>query len=197
VDAAAGEPLAFCVSDQGRVAPFSALRVAAEFLRGTPLPPAPLPRPPCSARSLVLALDQSTVPWEVERRDLVPAYDAAVALVLRAAPAGQGLLLSQHAAVPPGEVPDRMVEFLRLAAERSGAAPALVAGRTVPLTPALAARAAHIRRAKDGRVCTAVWATAHELAATATMPGGMVLAEYDPDLRYLSLAALGQGVTPC
>lgn len=183
---AAGDPIVFGVSDQGLAAPFTALRVAADFPRGERV----------SGRTVVLVLDQSSVPWEVPRRELVPACDAAVALVLQPAPAGRGVLLGQHSAVPPADVPDLLVEYLHAVAAWSAAPVTLVAGRHVPLTPAACAGVGQIRRVPEGRVCTGVWATMHELVGQPA-PGVMVLAEYDPDLRYLCLATLEQDVTAC
>jgi hypothetical protein len=126
----------------------------------------------------------------------VPAQDAAVALVFRPAPAAQGLVLTQDNAVRPEEVPDRLAGFLDAVAERVTAPATLLAGRRVLLTPAIRARVGRVRRAPDGGVSTALWAGAYEHAADAT-PGGTVLAEYDPDLRYLCLAAFESAVEAC
>ncbi|MBD0696092.1 hypothetical protein [Streptomyces sp. CBMA123] len=68
-----GDPLAFALSDQGRLAPFSALRVAVEYARR------------CGwSRLLLLAVDQGTQPFPLPTDS--PAGlrgDAAVALLLR------------------------------------------------------------------------------------------------------------------
>jgi hypothetical protein len=169
-------PVVVGVSDQGRSAPFTALRLAGEHRRTAP----------ASGRTLLLVLDQSTVPWAIGRPELVPAYDEAVALVLRPAPAGCGILLSQRTDVSPDEVPGQVGEYLRKVAERLGAAPTLIAGPGLSLPEAVSASA--------DLVCTAVWATAAELA---DRPGATVLVEYDPDLRYLCLATVDPVAPAC
>lgn len=161
---APGGPLVFCVSDQGVAAPFTALRMAGELARDTP----------AAGRSMVLVLDQRTVPWPVERPELVPERDTAVALILRPAPPGRGMRLGQHTDVAPEAVPGHLTETL------TSTPAALIAGPRVPLTAALRART---RPAPAGGVCTSVWA---DLPGS----GGLVVAEYDPELRYLCTATL-------
>ncbi|QUI33088.1 hypothetical protein H9W91_21180 [Streptomyces alfalfae] len=95
-----GEPLAFAVSDQGVLAPFTALRVGVEYARRGGL-----------RRVLLVVVDQSSQPYEMPSsgRDAV-AEDSAVALLLawdggqEASLGGFGLGPADRTAPPPGEV---------------------------------------------------------------------------------------------
>ncbi|WP_159079458.1 hypothetical protein [Plantactinospora sp. BC1] len=190
VDAAPGTPVAFTLCDQGRVAPFSALRVAGAYLDSVPL-----------RRALVLVLDQSTVPWEVDDRADLPSRDLGVALVLDRVPARPdgGLLLQQHAGVDPGQVGE--VLRARLPALTTQPGPVrVVAGAGVP-PGQLTGLDVPVVAGPAGLLCTSGWAYLSEATRSTATPGGgdppgtgapgrLVLVEYESRLRHLSLAAV-------
>ncbi|GAB3984105.1 hypothetical protein V1634_34760 [Plantactinospora veratri] len=190
VDAAPGTPVAFTVCDQGRVAPFSALRVAGAYLGSVPL-----------RRVLVLVLDQGTVPWEVDDRADLPNRDLGVALVLDRVPARRdcGVLLQQHAEVDPGQVGELL--RARLPALTAHPGPVrVVAGSGVP-PGQLTGLDVPVVAAPAGLLCTSGWAYLSQASRSTATPGGgdpagtadparLVLVEYESRLRHLSLAAV-------
>ncbi|MEH1166481.1 hypothetical protein V6V47_13950 [Micromonospora sp. CPCC 205539] len=172
-----GAPVAFAVSEQGRVAMFTALRVASAYAASEPF-----------ARVLVMAFDQRAVPWQVAEREAVPGIDAAVALVFDRVPPGDpgGVLLWQHNGVAPDAVGDRLAaDLAELAGRTNPTCPVRVlAGPGVPpdaLPPSLD-RSDAVSWA--GPMATSVW------PAAATGAGPLVLVEYDDRFGYLSLCRL-------
>ena len=209
-DACPGHPLAFAVCDQGCAAGFTALRLARDYAAGggcrrvlvalaeqTRLdydPPAPASVPTRHA-AFALLCEARRAPAAAP----VPAPAAAPVAPLVAAPVAGGpaqdggpLLASVRVlpGVAAGQVPALLRRELadlpltepgeqeRLLVLGEGLAP-LAAGdrpgwRSVPLPP--------------GQPLTGVW---RELAAWSAGPGrgGLVIADYDPGLRYLCLAA--------
>jgi hypothetical protein len=173
------EAMVFGISDRGRLAPFSALRVALAH--------------PGLARILVVAQDQSSVPFEDPGlADLDTTADHAVALLLSTLPDATGArleLLPDACEVTPGTV--------------GAAVDAALAGRDVDLVIAgthvgpltgqhvgprvgpLASRG--VIEAPGDQLCTAVWSVlADELPR-----GGarrIALVDYEPVLEYLCLA---------
>ncbi len=85
-----GDPLAFAVSDQGPVAPFTAMRLLQTYSGDFP-----------GCRALLLVLEQTTLPYEVTgARYPVPAHDVGVAMLLE--PAGtDGVVVHQQPDVAP------------------------------------------------------------------------------------------------
>ena len=189
-DAVPGGPLVFSVSDQGSTSPFTALRLAGDYLADGG-----------GRRALVLALDQSTVPWEVPDRAALPSCNAAVAVVVdgqaaqgtASGVAGAGRARTQvwqHGAVAPGELGATVASALAAARRRLGGRDAvLVAGRYTPLPENAPATAAAVLVAERGRVCTGVW---HALdgyrRAHPEGTGPVVVLDYDPEWQYLGVA---------
>ncbi|MBU2665896.1 hypothetical protein KOI35_20505 [Actinoplanes bogorensis] len=88
-----GDPLAFAVSDQGPIAPFTALRLLGSYAGDFP-----------GCRALLLIMEQTTMPYEIiGARYPVPAHDIGVAMLLE--PAGtDGIAVEQYPDVAdPGE----------------------------------------------------------------------------------------------
>ena len=185
-----GSPLAFAVCDQGCAAGFTALRLARDYAA----------RGGCR-RVLVALAEQARLDYDPPAPASVPARHAAFAMLCDAHPApaagGPGKdgapLLGAVRVLPgvaAGEVPAILRRGLadlpvtepgeekRPLVLGEGLAP-LVGGdvpgwRSVPLPP--------------GQPLTGVW---RELAAWAAVPGrgSLAIADYDPGLRYLCLAA--------
>jgi len=193
-DACPGRPLAFAVCDQGCAAGFTALRLARDYAAGGGC-----------RRVLVALAEQTRLDYDPPAPARVPARHAAFALLCEARPArapapvaggpGQdgGPLLASVRVLPgvaAGQVPALLRRELadlaltepgeeeRLLVLGEGLAP-LADGdrpgwRSVPQPP--------------GQPLTGVW---RELAAWSAGPGrgSLVIADYEPALRYLCLAA--------
>lgn len=186
-DAVPGGPLVFSLSDQGPTAPFTALRLAGDYLADC-----------AGRRALVLALDQSTIPWDVPDRTVLPTCNAAVAVVVDcldpvgrvdAAGADRRTQVWQRASVAPEDVGADIEAALASARLRFGRDAVLVAGRDTPLPEGAAASAAAVLVADRGRVCTGVWHALddHRLNHP-DGTGPVVVADYDPVWRYLGIA---------
>jgi Chalcone and stilbene synthases, N-terminal domain len=188
-----GSPLAFTVCDQGCAAGFTALRLARDYAVGGGC-----------RRVLVALAEQARLDYDPPAPASVAARQAAFAMLGDAAhpgPAADGGPGTDGApvlgavrvlpGVAAGEVPallHRELADLPPAAETGEGKRSLVLGeglaplvggdgpgwRSVPLPP--------------GQPLTGVW---RELAAWAAVPsrGSLVIADYDPALRYLCLAA--------
>ncbi len=171
-----GEPLSFAVSDQGVLAPFTALRVAAEYARRSAL-----------HRVVLLVIDQRTQPF-VRR-------DAAVALLLEchdgAAPApGLGVVPG----VAPGDIAATLAD--RLPDLFTGTAPErtlVVAGSGIDPARDLPAFPGAVTRTEPGRPCTGGWAALLDVLAEpegSVGPETAVLVEYDRALGDLAHCTL-------
>lgn len=166
------QALVFGVSDRGRLAPFTALRIARAH--------------PGLDRILVVVLDQYSVPFDDPAlADLDTATDHAVGLLLSAAPGAAGArldLLPDVCEVAPGAV--------------RAAVNAALSGRGVDLViagPHVGPLTDHpVVQAPRGRLCTAVWsALADELSRTRARR--IALVDYEPMLRHLCLATVDTG----
>jgi len=175
--------LVFAVSDQGRLAPFAALRLAMAY--------------PERQRVLVIALDQSAVPFnDPGMAELDPTVDHAV-----------GLLLCPREPRPRELRPQGTVT-VELLPTRAGvprhlvgsAVRAALAGRDVDLVVTgpfvTAVTGWTVRPAPRDQLCTSVWSvladelTTDELTTPATRYRRIAVADYEPALRYLCLAIL-------
>lgn len=188
-----GTPLPLGVTDQGVVAPFTALRLIGEFA-GT-------------GHALLVIMDQRSLPYETGAAER-PAEDCAVAVLLSGdtghtgdadapddadvlddadAPDDtddtDGLSLVRRIDVAPGDVRPA------LAAELAGREQdvTVIARPGLDLPDGLA----DVRFAPPGRPCTGIWATlADGLAGWRSTGRRVVLADYDSTLRYLSLCTV-------
>ncbi|MEV4518389.1 2-hydroxy-acid oxidase [Dactylosporangium sp. NPDC049525] len=159
-----GSPMSFAVSDQGRAAAFTALSLMQTYAATHP-------------RALLIAVEQSDLP-----------YDPGVPVALPAAHAGIALHLSASAEAPLSAVtvlPD---------ADASVDALDGLAATTVVLGGGMAALAGDVKAdrvilADPAQPMTGVWEALAGLdLATA---GRVAVADYDPALRYLCVAAFG------
>jgi 4-hydroxymandelate oxidase len=156
-----GNPLAFAVCDQGRVGAFAGLRLLREYARTGGC-----------RRGLLVVAEQSTVHYPSAAPVALPSRHAAVALLCEVDPAPGALVsaLRQLPDVPPESVPDRLAR--ELAALDATDATLIVGSPT-----------------GGGQPDTEVW---WELAAalSATGPERVVVAQYEPLLRYLCVAVV-------
>jgi hypothetical protein len=200
-----GSPAAFAVCDQGNAAPYTALRMISEYARTDG----------CS-RALLIVTEQATLHYEQPAPAAVPARNVAIALVCgqdgsavvdtvrvrpEVGPEQVGELLAQEAAALAGGRDDVTLiagagldglpeaSWLPEASGLPGASE-LPAGCGLPA-------GCDVLRAPAGQPCTGVW---WELAGG--LPGWLargrrvLLADYEPVLGYLCLAAIDVGPPP-
>jgi hypothetical protein len=171
--------LSFAISDQGVVAPFTALRVIADLAFTDQ-----------ARRAILLIMDQSAlvhsgpVPERLRAR-----RDAVVALVFDTA-GGLGSLSMRHSIdVAPGEVAAYLNEEARQATAVGTASTALYGQGLRPLRPDL--RADELRFAAPGLPCTGAWSMLAESLPSWSVTGRRVLiADYDEDLRRLAFCTI-------
>jgi 4-hydroxymandelate oxidase len=165
-----GDPLVFAISDQGTAATFTALSVIQAYRRDAGF-----------QRALLLLLDRGALPYRSVPTAASP--PAAAAVAIRFDDSGPDRLtgLRQY----PDVVPDQVAPLL---AGELGAGPTILAGAVTARYLDLP-RGQPIRVAPAGRLCTAAW---WELIGGSIGESGALLVDYDPDLRYLSLAHLNR-----
>jgi hypothetical protein len=194
-DVVPGAPMAFAICDQGSAAAFTGLRIAREYASSAG-----------TRRALLIVAEQSGLPYiPVSAAPVpLPAEHRAVALLFSdepgprpAAPdlavprvtgprlaAPRVTALRQHADVAPAD-----------AAKVAAAALAdLASSQVLILNSALAAlwpdaAADHVHAMPPGQPATEVWWGLLDALTDEAAPGVLVAADYDPTLRYLSLAA--------
>ncbi|WP_158883749.1 hypothetical protein [Amycolatopsis anabasis] len=171
-DALPGDPLALAVSDQGVTAAFTALRIVADYSTVDDF-----------RRAIVVLLDQTTLMNDEHPPAgiALPEQDSVVALVLDRKPGAGRLTVRQLTDVGAPEAGATVAELLR---ER--ALPVAVLG------PDLAAATeappdAEIVAVAPGRPCSGTWAHFLEHRQTGR---SMVIADYDPALRYLGICTV-------
>lgn len=173
-----GQPLVLAISDQGRLAPFTALRIAADYVRRGD-----------RDRVAIIAVDQGTLMYDDPAfAELDRAADHAVGLlVTRAGPArvaGPSQLPQTAASQVAGAVAAALDEF-----QVTGPV-SVVAGTALDPRGQLPGRELWIRRAPRGQLCTAVWSVvADELSREPGQARVVLAVEYEPALELLCLAA--------
>ncbi len=200
-----GAPMAFAICDQGSAAAFSGLRIAAEYVSSAGI-----------KRALVIVAEQPDLPYKctapvpTEARAVAMLYSDHATSNAGQATSGPGEAAStrgqattrarvagirQHPGVAPGAVADlAAASALELAAGHRDA--------RLVLSAALAAAwpgpaAGLVRVMPAGQPSTeAWWGLIDELASDAGHPDLLLIADYDPDLRYLSLAAFSTTPPP-
>ncbi|HEY0641405.1 MAG TPA: hypothetical protein VGD67_27565 [Pseudonocardiaceae bacterium] len=194
-----GRPISFAVCDQGSAGPFTALRLLREHIAAGD-----------ARRALLVVAEQPTLHYEpAPGPGVVPTRAAAVALLFEP---GDGLALTafrQHARVPAADA-DALVRqgIADLAGDHEdvtvvlghGLSPDL-ATTARPVSPVAAPSAGtgtapsagpgpEARRAPAGLPFTGVWWELAGLLDGPVPPGRVLLADHDPDLGYVCLAAL-------
>ncbi|MFI5783880.1 hypothetical protein [Nocardia sp. NPDC051570] len=178
--ALAGNALAFALSEQGVTAPFTAIRLAGEYAREAAF-----------HRTLVMILDQSFLWNGAEARlpvgTLMPGRDSAVVLVMAPDGALGPMSVRTFADVAEDEVRHLVAEQMR----EFGASP-------LPMTAIAGVGVDHelavdcpIRWAAEDLPCTGGWSAFADGLPQWTRTGQrVVLVDYDPALRYLSLCSV-------
>jgi hypothetical protein len=188
-----GEQLCFAVSDQGELAPFSALHL----VRG-------LTGLGAHQRALVLVLDQSTLGYGPRREhpDGAGPADTAIGMLLttEAGAAGRPLALAAHRPdVAPGQLAGALASLAAsLPADPAGSAVTVLAGPHVAaadLPPAWGARPARrLLRTVPAPPCVAPWAALTALPVS-TARDRIIVIEYDQALTALGVAVFGPVTT--
>ncbi|MFC9434469.1 hypothetical protein [Nocardia sp. NPDC057030] len=175
-----GKALAFAVSEQGTAAPFTAIRLAGDYARAGGY-----------GRALVLIVEQSFL-WNGAKTELpagtrMPGRDSAVAVVLATDGALGPVTVRHFADVAAVEVDEVVTAALRdLAA--SDLPTTMIAGAGVEGELGVDYP---IQRAAGDLPCTGVWSGfAGGLAQWTSTGQRVVLVDYDPTLRYVSLCTM-------
>lgn len=197
-----GSPMAFAVCDQGAAAPFTGLRLIREYARTDS----------CRLALLVVA-EQATLPYDAAAPAAIPARHAAVTLLCGESGPGRLGTVRQHADVAPEPAADLLArELAALSAGRgdvtlvAGNGLRCPAGAAVPSGSGVPARAVlpvdtsavdQVLIAPPGQPCTGVWwELAGGLPGWAAEGRRVLLADYDPMLRYLCVSAIDVEVSP-
>jgi hypothetical protein len=177
-----GHPMAFAVCDQGAAAPFTGLRLLREYTRA-----------PGPERALLVVAEQAVLPYDPPAPTVVPGRHAAVALLF--GPEGVGRIESPalHTDVAPGQVGGLLAAGIA-AAGPDGGQLTVVTGR------GLAGHEATLKglhgvgevvTAPPDQPCTGVWwELAERLPGWLAAGRRVLLADYEPGLRYLCLSAV-------
>jgi 4-hydroxymandelate oxidase len=200
-----GAPMAFAICDQGSAAAFSGLRIISEYASAAAI-----------RRALLIVVEQAALPYDSPA--VLPAQNQGVAMLYSAGSASASfdsasfdsagpdsgsappLALArmlpgtprQHPGVPPGAVADlAAADLAELTADHHEAA-VVIGAALAEVWTAPAAKRIHVM--PPGQPSTAVWqGLTGELTGREDHPDLVVVADYDPDLHYLSVAAFETG----
>jgi len=173
-----GEPVAFALTDAGTAGTFTGLLLAREYLRAGG----------CQ-RVLLLVAEQAALGHHASGPAPLPECHAAVLLMLSSEGQARLTEVRQHPGITPARAPALLRREL---ADLAGAGPVtLVLGGELARQPVAGLPAAvRVRAAPAGQPGTGVWwELAGNQAAWAAAGTRVVLADYDPGLGYLCLAA--------
>ncbi|HEV8559061.1 MAG TPA: hypothetical protein VGR06_22030 [Actinophytocola sp.] len=155
-----GEPLAFAVCDQGTAAAFTALSMINAYNH---------------PRAMLIVAEQSAIHYEPAAPAPIPQRHAAVGFLLDSSPQ-QRIHIDQHTDVD-------IDEAAKILAEHD--TKTLIVSRN--LYPTAQSLTDDVRQAPDGQPYTGVW---WELADAHREGRPLLLADYDPLLRYLCVATV-------
>ncbi|WP_433218722.1 2-hydroxy-acid oxidase [Dactylosporangium sp. CS-047395] len=156
-----GGPMAFAVSDQGRAGAYTGLRLLRDYALSGTY-----------VRALLVVAEQSSLPYDPGVPVEVPAAHCAVAVHF-----GPSLLEAGAPRIVRGAAPDDLVEILGAVEDATVVLGGHLAGVDV--------KADRVVLADPGQPMTGVW------EAMASVDGPVVVADYDPALRYLCVSAFG------
>jgi hypothetical protein len=187
------QPMAFAVCDQGAATPFTALQLISAYAQAGN----------CQ-RALLVVVEQAALCYELTVPAAVPAKHAAVTLLLSQSGPGVVAAVRQHAGIAPAQRDELLAsELAILSAGRddvtliTGNGLRSPASASLPPSAPLPPGIDQVLSAPSGQPCTGVW---WELAGglqTWTAEGRRVLlADYDPALKYLCVSAIDIGASP-
>ncbi|WP_432988940.1 2-hydroxy-acid oxidase [Dactylosporangium sp. CA-233914] len=156
-----GGPMAFAVSDQGRAGAHTALRLLRDYARAG-----------VYERALLVVAEQSVLPYDPGVPVEVPAAHCAVAVHL-----GPSTMEASVPRIVRGAAPQDVVDLLG----DVGPATVVLGGHLAGID----VKADTVVLADPAQPMTGVW------AALSTVDGPVVLADYDPLLRYLCVSSFG------
>lgn len=177
-----GSPMAFAVCDQGTVAPFTGLRLLWEYSAAAG----------CD-RALLVVAEQAARHYDLPAPAVLPGRHAAVALLCE--PAGSGRIEPPllHADVAPGQVDGLLAAQVAAAGQDGGELTVVTGGglaghaATIGELPGVS----EVVTACPEQPCTGVWwELAEQLPAWRDTGRRVLLADYQPGLRYLCLSAM-------
>jgi 4-hydroxymandelate oxidase len=171
-----GAPMAFAICDQGSAAAFSGLRIAREYTSSAAV-----------RRVLLIVVEQAALPYRCPVP--LPLRHQGVAMLYGdcAAPQARVTGIRQHPGVSPedvGALAAAGLTDLAAAHDKVG----LVLGDALAAVWTGSA-AAQVRVVPAGQPSTGVWWGLVDGLGEAGDPDLLVVADYDPDLRYLCLTA--------
>ncbi|GIE32327.1 hypothetical protein Ait01nite_053720 [Actinoplanes italicus] len=174
--------LVYAVTDQGKLAPFTALKLAHCHLH----------EEECE-RAAVVAIEQRAVPLVGDHVSGKPEVDAAAAILLSRDVCATGVEKPSVALRKVGgqaELGPLVREMLRIGTAELDGDPLIVIGERIPGGEA-ASFSSRIHRAEAGRVCTGVWETLdRSLRGDGGYSGPVLVMEYDPILDQLGVASM-------
>lgn len=190
-----GEPLAFAICEQGTGAAHTALRLARDYGRGGGNSGSG------SQRALVLIVEQAALHYEPApspTAPLVPDRHTAVALICDQSGTDESVLLRQHTDVAPEFVSSMLLmDLAELGAERTKTVVILGAGLADMATEVKATGCDEVILACAGQPYTGMWSELAGGLPQWTDEGALVLlADYDSQLRYLSVCGIDTVTAP-
>jgi len=162
-------PLVFALSDSGTCAPFTALELAGDYARRHGY-----------HRALVLVLDQSTLPYEID--GTAPAGNAGVAILLED---NGSLSVGHEIGVRSADLPGAVDAALGSLLGPDSAATVVVGAG---IDPELVRHSGPVLVAEPGYPCTAAWSL---LAAHGVDADPVVLIDHDPSTGDLGYCVVG------
>lgn len=184
-DICPGRPLAFTVCDQGIAGPYTAARIASEYVRGGE-----------NVRALIVIAEQDALHYEPLAEPGVPVTlpdgRYAVAMFLEGAGTSAVSAVREFAGTEPGEVRDLLAEQMAdLAAATDPERRVLILGAGLSKDDADGLGIDRIIAAPVGQPCTGVWSELAQGQAEWAQQGALVtLADYDRQLRTLCLCTI-------
>jgi len=178
-----GNPMSFAICDQGIAGAHTALRLVRDYAATGD-----------ARRALLILAEQATLHYEPSVVDgpqpPVPARPAVVALLCEEDGASVVVGLRQHHHVAPGDAGALLAaEVAELAAGRTDVTLVLGEG-LAPLAGPGVAEVGRVVVAPPGQPFTGAWLGLADVLDTPTGDGLVLLADYDPSLRYLCVSAV-------
>jgi hypothetical protein len=162
-----GNPMAYAICDQGTAAGFTGLRLIDSYASAGECP-----------RALLIIVEQAELSYDPRTPVTVPAGHVAVGLLFGAsATHGRAVSVRNHTDVGPSELPAVLAARVGELFAGHDDAVTIVGTPLATLAPGAVA---------EGQPLTGVWAA---FARAVPGPSRVILADYDPQLRYLSVAA--------